>query len=446
MALSIPAGGLKLALAILLAGFFALLAARVSVLSGEPSGWDYFYHERVVSLSIEQGKLLPFDPLSAGGRTQTYLPFYYSLIIATSFSTGLSPESLLRAASPFLFFLAALSIFIFSGRKVSSLLALAVFASFPEILMFAAASGLPSVASFFPLALLLASFFSEGKGLGFPLALLLSIEVGEFHLLSALVLALFSAANFIFRKNQKALFVSIAGLAIPFAWNKFSTKTVPFWGRAPGLARILDPPFPLHLLLPAGIILADLALNWKRKDKLSAAGFLGALILLSFFSPILPSRFVTYLPFALALYATTLGSWKWPVCVSLAALLAVSGAGTAGNLGPIISSEDSAAIGWLDENILDSTVVAGHTDLTSVFLLGHSMTIIDGYSEGLADAWARQEAIRQAYSSGDFSGLAEKYGAKFVYTNKAEHRFLGETPKLPKNALFDNNYAKILVV
>jgi|GEM_PF-6719745 len=427
-------------LAVCLAIFFAFSAAKVSLFSGEPSGWDYFYHERVVSLSIEEGTLLPFDPLSAGGRTHTYLPFFHSLIVALSLSSGLSAEFLLRASSPAFLFLSALSIFVFSGRKGSALLALAFFSAFPDVLLFSASSGMPSVASLFPLAILVFSVFS-GRPLGTGLFSVLALGLGALHQISALSFLIFSGVLFLSRRDWKVLLFGALSIIFPVSWALLFETTVPNWGESPGLSALANPPFPLQVLLPLSILALDYAFMKRGGRKTEAFILSGIFLFLSFFSPVLPSRFLLYLGVFLAMWIGEV-SWKIWAVFGLSLALAISTAGTLKWTAPILQAEDREALFWIDSNIPGRTVL-GHTDLTSVFLMGHAKTVIDGYSEGLPDAYERQAWIKNGYETGNFSGISGKYGANFLYTNEGERRILGEF-KEPGPVLFSNGYARIL--
>lgn len=427
-------------LAVCLALFFAFSAAKVSLFSGAPSGWDYFYHERVVSLSIEEGTLLPFDPLSAGGRTHTYLPFFHSLVVALSLSAGIPGEIFLRASSPVFLFLSALSIFLFSGRKKQALLALAFFSAFPDVLLFSASSGMPSVASLFFLSILVFSLFS-GKPIGTGLFAMLSLSLGALHQISALSFLVFSALIFISRRDWQVLLFGALSIVAPVLWALLFKTTVPNWGKSPGLATLANPPFPLHIILPISILALDFIFMARDGKKAEAFFLSGIFLFLSFFSPVLPSRFLLYLGFFLSLWIGQV-SWKSWAIFGLSLALVLSTFGTLKWTAPILQAEDREGLFWIDSNI-PGRAVLGHTDLTSVFLIGHAKTVIDGYSEGLPDAYERQAGIKNAYETGDFSGISGKYGANFLYTNEGERRILGEFRE-PGPVLFSNGYCRIL--
>ncbi len=402
---------------------------------GAPSGWDYFYHARVLALSDSQGKLLPYDPLSAGGRTHTYLPFYYSLILAAHDSTGLPIEALLRASSAAFLFLACVAAFVFLGRGWGAAVGAMVIAASPEVLMFSASAGLPSVASLFPLALLTAAAFTgRDASLPGPVLAILALALGALHPLSAAALSLVCAAILIARRNPRPLLLlGLLSLAVPAAWYFLLPTTAPSWGARGTLHSILSGALsPAHLA--AFPLLA-----------LSASASLAFLLLLaaSLWFPFLPLRFVIFLPFPLALASSRWDPRRAALPIALILALALFVSPTLRYVSPILQRQDAQAVSWLDENLQGRAVVAGHTDFSSVFLLGHARTIIDGYSEGIADSVQRQRDIGGAYSSGDFSLLGEKYGAAYVFTDLAEARLLGRNVTAGPPVL-DNGYSKVL--
>jgi hypothetical protein len=349
------------------------------------------------------------------------------LILAGVNSTGISAEALLRLASPVFLFLASLALFIFLGRTPAAALGAILFATFPEVLLFSSSSGLPSVASLFPLAILLAILFMRKT---FPLlpAILLAISVGALHPLSAQVLFGFTVLFFIFTRNPKTILLGVAGLAVPLIWVSIFPFTTPLWGaNANFLSTLLTSFSPLHI---AGVTLLAFSLP--------ALLAFGGLALATVWFPLLPLRFALYLAFPLALAAAKTKSRLFAAAFAIT-LLAFAPL-TLSSVSPIIQPADRAALVWIDEN-LSKPVVAGHTDFSSIFLLGHARTIIDGFSEGVPDALERQAAIKASYDSLNFSGLCTKYGAKYVFTDKAEERLGHFATGKP---LFDNSYSKVL--
>jgi hypothetical protein len=408
--------------------FLFFLTVRISLLGAQPSGWDYFYHTRVIGLSISQQKLIPFDSLSAGGRAQTYPPFYYSLVVSAAFSSGISPDTLLRVFSPLFLLLAALSIFIFLDRSWGAAVGSTLFATFSEILILSASSGLPAVASLFILAVLASMVFSRRK-IPTPPFLLLSLALGALHPLSAAVFSIICLTRFFMKRNPPVLY-GLASIIVPMFWSVSFPTTLPDWGAVPTLPQILNSFSLQHLLSAPSLIFSAGPLI-----------IFSLLLALSLSSPILPGRFVLYLALPLSFAAA---GRKWAGALAAAVIL-ISAFFFAPKVlqyvEPIMKPADFEGLAWIGLNLRRDSVVVGHTDFSSVFLMGRAATIIDGFSEGLSDAPARQADISTAYSSGDFSPLSRKYGARYAFTDKTEER-MGLA--VSGTELFDNAYSKVL--
>jgi hypothetical protein len=408
--------------------FVFFLAVRVSFLGAQPSGWDYFYHTRVVGLSISQQKLLPFDSLSAGGRTQTYPPFYYSLVISAAFLSGIRPELLLRLFSPLFLLLAALSIFLFLGKSWGAAVGSILFATFSEVLILSSSSGIPAVASLLMLAVLTSAVFSSRK-IPAPLLILLSLALGALQPLSAAVFSIICLVRFFMRRTPSVLY-GLVSIIVPALWSRVFPITLPNWGAVPSVPQLLNSFSLQHLLAVPLLIFSS-----------GPLAIFSVLLALSFFSPVLPGRFVLYLAFPLSFAAA---GRKW--AGALAAVIILFSAfffapKVLQYVEPIMKPADFEGLAWIGLNLRSDSIVVGHTDFSSVFLMGRAATIIDGFSEGLSDARVRQADISAAYSSGDFSSLSRKYGARYAFTDKTEEK---KGLAVSGTELFDNTYSKVL--
>lgn len=411
--------------------FLALLLAAHSILPQYPMGWDYFYHKRVVDLSIAQQTLAPYDPLSGGGRDHSYIPSYYALAVAANLSSGIPVEQILRAASPLFGLLAAFSIWLFGGRTFSSALSGILFATSSEILLFSAASGLPSAASLFPLGIFAAAAFSRRKDVPEAVLLAAAALAAALHPLSGIAAAVLSVSAAL--PGSPVLLLAAAAPAIPGLWYLLNPITLPSWGLPATIAGVFSQFSAVHLAAAAAFLPGSL-------PALLALALFSALLA---FSPLLPGRFAIFLAFPISLSAIRR---RIPPVLAAAAILALAllvAPSALRGYEPLIAGDDISSLSWISENIRESSVVVGHTDYTAVFLMGRATTIIDGFSEGLPSATERQADISAAYSSGNFSRLASKYGARYIFTDDAERRLL-RNAILEGSVLLDSGASQVL--
>lgn len=412
-----------------------------------PVGWDIYYHLRVTDLILNSGNLINFDPISAGGRVHNYIPGYYALLSSISSLTGLDDMIWARVLSIILAGLCVLVFARFTNFSWLGLLATAAFAFQYETLDTFIAAGMPQTVG----TLMLLLFLTEQR-----FSWWWAIVIGITHPSSLLLLFIFEFFDQVSRlvNFSKELLVKASWRitqifigTIPYILWIFllQVKTVsPTWGLTVDWSLFLEK-LDVGVMLLAG--LGFLAYPYTLWTLIFGA--------LSKYSPYLPRRFLFPLGISLSLLSVE-GLKRLPVKDWLKFLLLLLVVGMlvfrAVNFGnwatPVIKLEDVESDFWLKENAKGG--VLAHKDLTTVGVLYFAQlpTILDGYSEGLADANERMEYVVKGLTSDDLNDLfkaGQKYKSRYVLYNEDEVKWYGvnSTKLQPLLLLFENGYAKV---
>lgn len=455
---SLPKSHEKLLLAII-AGVFVMSLTLNVFFSDFPIGWDGFYHLRVLKLTGEQQKFVPYDSVSAGGRLQTYPPGYYALLLPLELLTGARAETIGRVLSPAMGALTIVALFVLAGRifgeTITALLAVLLFSTSAEVLGSFVSFAMPQAVGHFLIAAGLFSFlFSPAL---FPLiALSLSVThaISTFSLLAyILIFALFDWKAM----KTRAAIAAVMLLAFPLLWGRvlFPSYNVPTWGVPMNLQDYIGALGPLQVMA----FLFVFSSVSRMKNGFSAAG--AAMLILSR-GPLLPARLIYHSILPLSISAAGFlkrgisGSFgkKAPLlAVVLLSAYLLTGAARWGNYaGPQLNAHDMDALKWITANTPEDSGVLGYKDLSAVWLLHYSgrPTVLDGYSEAVAGSYERMDDEYLAYSAGNLTEagrIFSKYGVRYLFFNSAEEDIYKDRFNMTKfyalPILLNNGYAKV---
>lgn len=444
-----------------IAGVFVLSLTLNVVFSDFPIGWDGFYHMRVLQLTASEQKFVPYDPISAGGRLQTYPPGYYALLLPLELLTGARADTIGRIISPVMGALTVMALFVLArrlfGETVTSLLAILLFASSPEVLGSFISFAMPQAVGHFLVASGIFAFMFLPAI--FPIV---ALSLSTTHMISAGILLVYILIFTIFDWNamkKRAAISVVLLLAFPLLWGRvlFPSYNMPTWGGVPiKLQDYIGALGPLQVL---SFILVLFSLSRIRKDGFSVAGV--ALLLLSR-GALLPARLLYHAILPLSISAA--GFLKNRIAVSfgrkgpalavilLSAYLLTGMAGYGNYASPQLNAQDMDALKWIPENTLESSTVLGYKDFSAVWTLYYSgrPTVLDGYSEAVPDAYRRMEDEGRAYSSNsldDAKAVFSKYNVRYLFFDSNEEKTYKDLFNMTKfyslPVLFNNGYAKV---
>ncbi len=452
----------RLLLAAIVGVFFLSLTFNV-IFSDFPIGWDGFYHLRVLKLTGEQQKFIPYDSISAGGRLQTYPPGYYALLLPLELLTGARAETMGRLISPAMGALAIIALFvlarrIFVGDTATALIAILLFSTSTEVLGAFVSFAMPQAVGHFLVASGIFTFLFVPSV--FPVvALSLSVThaISTFSLL--VYILIFTIFDFrTLKKPAATAFVLL--LAFPLFWGRvlFPSYNVPTWGVPMKIQDYIGALGPLQVL----VFLFALSSVSRLKNGFSAAG---AIMLLLSRGPLLPARLIYHSILPLSVSAA--GFLKRKITGSfgrMAPILAVlvlsayllTGAARWGNYaGPQLNAQDMDALRWVTANTGEGSPVLGYKDFSAVWTLYYSErpTVLDGYSETVSDSYARMDDEARAYSSNstdEAKQLFAKYGVRYLFFDSTEEDAYKDRFNMTKfyslPVLLNNGYAKVAKV
>ncbi|MFH0961347.1 MAG: hypothetical protein V1820_01540 [archaeon] len=134
-------------------------------------GADGFFHNYLVSETVEHGAFPSSDPFSWGGREVRYFPGFHLLLSTILISTKI-PTSLLFLAGPVFFFIAFLAIVSIARKQgISSLPLCALFSTIPVLIWKTTTNLLPDSAVLF--LLLISIFVTKSSELPISAAILI---------------------------------------------------------------------------------------------------------------------------------------------------------------------------------------------------------------------------------------------------------------------------------
>ncbi len=416
-----------------------------------PSGWDVFYHLRVVDLIMGSGNIINFDQLSAQGRIHNYPPGYHIILSSLALISGLNPLFIARLLS---IIFGGLSVVAFSrilGRAWWNVLAIAAFAFQYEILDAFIAAGMPQTLGLFFLLVILSegrlhSLFALVLGFTHPLCLafLLIFEVCRIFKRELLDLCRLRSIDSV--KQLSRLSYILVGVLATVLWM-FAVNlrpTPPTWGLP-----IYDSYYSDRLdfrLIPVAIF--GLGLNiytlWTF-----------AMFILTRASILLPRRWILPLSISFSLLVGE-GMKKIPVGQGLkyvitlffVVLLLIQGFNFSYNATPAITFEDVQSLRWAKENTA-STILA-HKDLNSVWVLYYAKrpAVLDGYSEGVPDVYQRMKDLSLVFddaSLSDVRSIASQYNAHYIIYNELEIKSfqVNSTKFNDVPLMFTNGYSQV---
>lgn len=452
----------KLLLAAIAGVFFLSLTLNV-IFSDFPTGWDGFYHMRVLKLTASEQKFVPYDSISAGGRLQTYPPGYYALLLPLELLTGARAETIGRIISPVMGALTAIALFVLarrvSGETVTALLAILLFATSPEVLGSFVSFAMPQAVGHFLVASgILAFLFLPAI---FPIV---ALSLSTTHAISTAVLLGYILIFAIFDRGgelkKRAAISVVLLLAFPILWGRvlFPSYYMPTWGVPMKLQDYIGALGPLQVMAFL-FVLSSLS---RIRNGFSAAGV--AMLLLSRGS-LLPARLLYHsiLPLSISAagflknkIAVSFGRRGPALAVILLSAYLLTGMARWGNYaGPQLNAQDMDALKWIPANTLESSTVLGYKDFSAIWTLYYSgrPTVLDGYSETAPDAYRRMEDEGRAYSSNsldDARAIFAKYGVRYLFFDSKEEDIYKDGFNMTKfyslPVLLNNGYAKVAKV
>lgn len=441
-------------LAAILAVFFSALAFNL-VFYDLPIGWDGFYHLRVLGLSQEQQKLVPHDPVSAGGRLQTYPPGHYALLLPLKLLTGARAEAIGRLISSVMGVLTVIAIFVLSRRifpdAAAALLSVLFFSTSPEVLGSFLSFAMPQATGHFLIVSGLFAFLYVPAI--FPLV---ALSLSATHAISTIVLAIYLIVFGISGRagpKKIALYLAMLFLFVVVWGAAFPSYSVPTWGAPMKLRDYVGAMGPLQTLI--FVLFSFSAIN---RFSLAAA----AMLLLTR-GPLVPVRFIYHAILPMSLSATdffrrnVLPGLPRPagplVLVAFLSAFLLVGAAKYGNYaGPQIDRQDVDALKWISLNTAGNSTVMGYKDLSAIWLLYYSErpTVLDGYSEGVTKPYERMSDEYLAYSVKNMTEakrIFSKYGVRYLFFNSLEEGIYREKFNMTKfyalPILANNGYAKV---
>ncbi len=451
----------KLLLATIACVFVLSLTLNV-IFSDFPTGWDGFYHMRVLKLTAEQQKFVPYDSISAGGRLQTYPPGYYALLLPLELLTGARADTIGRIISPVMGALTVIALFVlarrFFGETVTALLAILLFATSPEVLGSFVSFAMPQAVGHFLVASgILAFLFLPAI---FPIV---ALSLSTTHAISTAVLLGYILIFALFDRKamkKRAAISAVLLLAFPILWGRvlFPSYYMPTWGVPMKLQDYIGAMGPLQVIAFL-FVLSSLS---RIRNGFSAAGV--AMLFLSRGS-LLPARLLYHsiLPLSISAagflknkIAVSFGRRGPALAVILLSAYLLTGVARWGNYaGPQLNAQDMDALKWIPANTLESSTVLGYKDFSAVWTLYYSgrPTMLDGYSETAPDAYRRMEDEGHAYSSNsldDARAVFTKYGVRYLFFDSKEEDIYKDRFNMTKfyslPVLFNNGYAKVAKV
>lgn len=449
--------GSRLLLAVIVSVFFLSLTLNLVFFPGLPVGWDGFYHLRVLELTKEQQKFVPYDPISAGGRLQTYPPGYYALFLPVELLTGATPEAIGRLLSPLMGALATVSLFVLArrlfGETTTALLAVLLFSTSTEVLSAFVSFAMPQATGHFLVVSGLFAFLYAPAI--FPLV---ALSISSTHAISTISLFVYVMifGLFLVKSGLKKTICRAAPLlAFPIIWGvAFPSYNLPTWGVPMKLQDYISAIGPTQALV--FVLFSFSAIN---PFSLAAV----AMLLLTR-GHLVPVRFVYHAVIPLSLSAAFFfrkNLWKIRASIGekgpalalllLSAFLLV-GAVRYGNYATPLDGRNVDALRWIALNTAHDSTVLGYKDLSAIWLLYYSKrpTVLDGYSEAVSDPYRRMEDEYLAYSAGNLTGaekIFSKYDVRYLFFNSAEEEIYKGRFNMTKfyslPVLLNNGYAKV---
>lgn len=455
-----PGSNSKLLLAAIVSVFFLSLTLNLVFFPGLPVGWDGFYHLRVLELTKEQQKFVPYDPISAGGRLQTYPPGHYALLLPVELLTGAPPEAIGRLLSPLMGALTIVSLFILArrlfGETTTALLAVLLFSTSTEVLSAFVSFAMPQATGHFLVVSGLFAFLYAPAV--FPLV---ALSLSSTHAISTISLFVYVVifGQFLAKSGlKKTVFRAAPLFVFPIIWAMaHPSYNIPTWSAPMKPQDYISAMGPLQTL--AFVLFSFSAIN---PFSLAAA----AMLLLTR-GPLVPVRFVYHAVIPLSLSAAFFfrkNLWKIRASIGekgptlalllLSAFLLV-GAAKYGNYATPLDGRNVDALRWIALNTAPDSTVLGYKDLSAIWLLYYSKrpTVLDGYSEAVRDPYRRMEDEYLAYAAGNLTEakrIFSKYGVRYLFFNSAEEDIYKDRFNMTKfyglPTLVNNGYAKVVAV
>lgn len=445
-----------------------LLAQALRFQDTYPRGWDIFYHLRVVEQISEQG-ILPYDSLSAGGRTHTYPPGFHILLLSLWNLTSLRLELVARLLSPIFLGLALIAFYKKMGDGPAAVLGVLLLATIPEVFGAFSTPGMPQTLGFFAI---IAALYKPS--LLFLLAILLSLT----HWLSAGILFIlfwsrqlwpdakrlsiwilgslaaftpawplsFAAAWSLKERRRELLFtVILLAPILLWRWAAQISYATPSWGTFPSIFS-----YP-YIFGSALLVLLLLFPSF-------GYFFFQATLLFAFsqFFPILPVRFLLYISIpAVAMVVEGVRKREYPSSTLLIATLLLSLPLLSSQLqnsfwiGPDIKEQDFDALKWADANTVSTLLAYKDSSAFWTFYYTRNPTILDGFSEGVDDVYERMGDQFDFFASPQIEEeILSRWEIRYQFLNTLEEEMFEKIFDFEKfdqvPAVYQNNWTKIL--
>ncbi len=440
---------------------FILLRSVPAIKYDLPTGYDVYFHMRVIE-TYREGNFPAFDRYDCQGRWINYPPLFHLMLAALPLPAIL----LVKFSSVTLIALAAAGVFLLAKgffNERTALVASFFFLESKEIADASFGSGMPQALGILlmPFAAYLFHCYkkSGSKKMLLAATLLLSAMAMAHTFSFAIAIAVIFAYN-VLNKPRLLDFAFLAS-ALPFiAWlifmQPFSVFYPTFWGNEVDIWLLVD---RLALILPLSII----GMYFIKKRSMLSVWF----IILTVFSIswiagiyIMNIRALPFLAIPASILAASVltrisGNKKWLVLAAIAASL-IPGIIYPLEAAPLVKDKDELAMAWINENIPGNETFISPEEISGMYLsyFIQKPMVSGAYAESCPDRYSRTESIRRfflAQSCSVVEEVAEKYSISYVYINSLERNYYKRTygtdnfifEKCSAEKLYDNGFAAV---